>query len=166
MTTPKRVGNEACTCCLGIFLSAVLVLCGFPKSFAQHVSKVLCPAGSYMSDHERDQRQVEVTAFWRERGDVSQPSSSFTLCYEDEESLFPSGCPLRRPLSQTSVVCGVWTSKFGKSTTAKWDCINHRPDAARSEYFLIEPTEELIAPRLIVSRIWKTGSTALGEVFR
>lgn len=59
----------------------------------------------------------------------------------------------------TTDVCGAW------SNLKKWSeykCIEQLPDSAQSEYFILSEVPN--TPRLVISRVWKTGSTALAQV--
>ena len=75
--------------------------------------------------------------------------------------------------------CGAWPTGSRKKKWSDFACIPHRPDSARSEYFLLDGTDNVgtnegadeglnegpaARPVVVVSRVWKTGSTALGQV--
>jgi hypothetical protein len=55
--------------------------------------------------------------------------------------------------------CGAW-SKLKK--WSEYKCIEQLPDSAQSEYFILSEVPN--TPRLVISRVWKTGSTALAQV--
>jgi hypothetical protein len=133
----------------------------------------ICPPGDYLTVDERANAETAL-----EHVHFTATTAGTVLSYEDTEELFPQHCAPRGRLSDTRTVCGLWSTKHG-NFKVEWKCLRHRPDTARSEYFLLKHDKKgsahapsaLVAtqvslPRLIVSRIWKTGSTALAEVFR
>ena len=71
------------------------------------------------------------------------------------------------PLMLILEACGAWPAGGGqRGRWSEFSCQKHKPNAARSEYFVLhdEGKGERTVPRVVVSRVWKTGSTALGQV--
>ena len=106
-----------------------------------------CPPGDYLTDDARLvaegnlSRWAEQRLSTRRQADqrVAAPAAPPPIMksYEDTEAIMPARCPARLPTTSTSEVCGIFSTKHG-SRKAAWKCLRHRPDTARSEYFLLE----------------------------